>query len=103
MVLEVKRMTNEEAIELLQNVAWLGSDNGTYVYEALEMAIKALEKQIPKKAVKSNMFHEIGFCPNCNEPIRSRTCFKSTVGKIYISWCSECGQAVDWREEEVNE
>lgn len=65
-----------------------------------ELAIESFKKQIPKKPGKSNRVHELGFCPNCNEPIKSRTCFKSTVGKIYISWCSECGQAIDWREVE---
>lgn len=103
----MKIMTNEElAKSMLMELEGgyisysnMHRDHG----QGLKLIKYALEKQIPKKAVKSNGFHELGFCPNCNEPIKSRTSFKSTVGKIYISWCSECGQAIDWQEEEVNE
>lgn len=94
-------MTYEEAKKIMISAMCRVNDMPPSVVEAFRMYQDAFEKQIPKKIVKGNAFRELGFCPNCNEPIKSRTSFKSSVGKIYISWCSECGQAVDWREEEV--
>lgn len=38
-------MTTEEAIDILNNTAWLGSDNGIRVYPAVKMAVTALENQ----------------------------------------------------------
>lgn len=38
-------MTNEEAIYILNNTAWLGTDVGIKVYPAVKMAIEALENQ----------------------------------------------------------
>lgn len=37
-------MTNKEAIDILKNTAWLGTDNEIKVYPAVKMAIEALEK-----------------------------------------------------------
>lgn len=62
-------------------------------------AIRALEKQIPKKVKKGNGYRELGFCPSCGEAIKSRTRYRSSVGEINTTWCSECGQALDWRDE----
>lgn len=55
---------------------------------ALDMAISALEKQIPKKLpIVEELYH----CPNCGE--------KDAVlqGDNY---CFNCGQALDWSDEE---
>ena len=62
-------MTIEEAInELLDYVA--ENDKLTVNFEAVTMAIAALEKQIPKKATDIRYFGEagyyIGLCPCCN-------------------------------------
>lgn len=38
-------MTNEEAIDVLNNTAWLGTDVGIKVYPAVKMAVEALEKR----------------------------------------------------------
>lgn len=82
-------MKAEEAIMLIQAIPekiWDQMD--TAEKEAMEMAIEALEKQIPKKPVKwsNGTLH----CPNC-EKDNSCLCFKV---------CVECGQALDWSEEE---
>ena len=37
-------MTNEEAIYILNNTAWLGTDKGIEVYPAVKKAVEALEK-----------------------------------------------------------
>lgn len=56
--------------------------------EALGLAVKALEKQIPKKLpIVEELYH----CPNCGE--------KDAVlqGDNY---CFNCGQALDWSDED---
>jgi hypothetical protein len=70
------------------NFQILSDDNKNKRCEECEtaLAIKALEKQIPKKLTKD----EIGFCycPVCKqEPLRSKYCWR-------------CGQALDWSDEE---
>lgn len=90
-------MTNKEAIEELkkdydlyysEGVCW--ADDGTpdgKLLKALEMAISALEKQIPKK-VKWD--ENNAYCPVCN-------------GLVFYAdddCCSSCGQMLDWREYE---
>jgi hypothetical protein len=52
---------------------------------------EAIEKQIPKKVIKSSI-HGLGeSCPNC----------KSEVKGMYF-YCTACGQAIDWNEESEN-
>ena len=62
--------------------------------EAVKMAIEALEKQIPKKAIEVTdegfRFIHVFRCPNCNEKFGGRT----------AKYCYHCGQALDWSEEE---
>ena len=62
---------------------------------AVDKAIEALEKQIPKKpreAVQSGFF----WCPVCSKAIKMRI----EGSKINISYCPFCGQALDWSETE---
>ena len=41
-------MTNEEAINVLRNTAWLGTENDRErVEKAVELAVEALENEIP--------------------------------------------------------
>ena len=96
-------MTIQEAIGQLKcNV------EGDYInlddLEAFNLAIPALEKQIPKKPTPhivepveapikiGNMNWGRGttiyYCPNCKDFI-SRTC----------AYCRKCGQALDWGED----
>lgn len=56
---------------------------------AVEIAVKAMEKQIPKK-VRIEHHPKYGratFCPNCNR--MDVECW---------SYCPDCGQAIDWSE-----
>ena len=57
-------------------------------YEAVDMAIKALEMQIPKKP-KTDDRYVMYICPRCNEFI-----------KINKNYCMNCGQKLDWSDEE---
>ena len=68
--------------------------------QALELGVKALEKQIPKKptpidyekymdTVKNALFLKGSYwCPNCNHVVKCGT------------YCSDCGQKLDWSDEE---
>lgn len=51
---------------------------------ALEMAIKALEKQIPKKP-KTDDRYVMYICPWCNDFV-----------KVSHNYCQNCGQKLDW-------
>ena len=59
--------------------------------EALGIAIQALEKQIPKKPVKSEKqvvrYVNTYYCPICNLGI---------TGTNIAKWCYHCGQKLDW-------
>lgn len=83
----------EQAIKLLE---MLSSDEfqqftSSEFDDAIYMAIKALEKRIPKEPI-----HKDGeiICPNClGALIYSMHSFKG-------NYCDECGQAIDWSAEE---
>ena len=76
-------MTNEEAIiDIRENIQPIIGG------KSLDIAISAIEKQIPKK-VNISLKGTTGwntkcYCPNCSAFISN--------GK----YCSECGQALDW-------
>ena len=64
---------------------------------SLEIAIEALEKQIPKKPKEveekdEEEFYYLAFtCPSCDEAV---------VGQPYRpNFCKHCGQAIDWSEQ----
>ena len=66
--------------------------NAIYITEALDMAIEALEKQIPKKPI-SNSHDMFGIkcciCPVCHCHVYSTS----------NDFCHRCGQALDWSDE----
>ena len=87
-------MTLKEAITILKiakaEVEW----NYPLDYAiAIDTAISALEKQIPKKPISlgEDIDRDVGQCPNCKEIIDTYEDYK---------YCSDCGQAIDWRDEE---
>ena len=61
----------------------------------INAAIKALDKQIPKKPVSKYKYRDgENVCPSCETENRCR---------IVMSWekfCPDCGQAIDWEVEE---
>ena len=63
-------------------------------YKANEMAIQALEKQIPKKPIKSEKqvvrYVNTYYCPVCRLGI---------TGTNIAKWCYHCGQRLDWSDE----
>ncbi len=87
-------MTPKEAIKILEvaktEVEW---DYPLDYAIAIATAIEALEKQIPKKPISlgEDIDRDVGQCPNCKEIIDTYEDYK---------YCSDCGQAIDWRDEE---
>lgn len=57
--------------------------------EWLEKSKKALEKQIPKKPVLIVGDYDLPVCPECKQMIDDTE-----------SYCSTCGQALDWSDAE---
>lgn len=62
--------------------------------QSVEKAVQALEKQIPKKPVKSGnqvvRYVNTYYCPICNLRI---------TGANIAKWCYHCGQKLDWSDE----
>ena len=87
-------MTECEAIKELHEIRPRGGIIPQKRAEAIDMAINALEKQIPNKPVKKSFivpYEGINVCPSCKEPLG---------GKRH--YCSKCGQKLDWSDEECD-
>ena len=89
-------MTPQEAIKNIEiaiaEVEW------EYPMEyaiAFEIAIKALEKQMPKKPIKSDR-QEIRYTLTYDCP----TCGRQFTGTGFAGYCYHCGQALDWSDTE---
>ena len=66
--------------DIVQNVEDLNN--------AYDVAINALEKQIPKKP-KTDDRYVMYICPWCNDFV-----------KVSHNYCQNCGQKLDWSDEE---
>lgn len=94
-------MTEQEAIKYIKlfREEW-DVNSKTKNAEALDVAIKALEKQIPKKPFKTmdenNPYYKYmpWCCPCCRETLYEDT----EWGGQEFAYCTECGQKLDWRE-----
>lgn len=98
-------MDEQEAIEIL-TLSDDAKEQLPMLAPVYEVAVKALEKQIPKKPLLrfcgecqrdcSNCERYEDRCPNCN-------------GGLYVEcssnhqYCPNCGQRLDWREENEHE
>ena len=95
-------MTNEEAIKTIEvaiaEVEW----NYPMDYAiAFEMAISALEKQVPKKLKKKeeNQYSTFYDCPCCGGYLVSKIDGELYGGQKY-KYCYRFGQALDWSDNE---
>lgn len=89
-------MTNDEAIKILgyydvSDIHFYDTDGEEIPFtdwsDAIEMAISALRKQIPKQTIKPESPYFRYACPSCgNYPLSGH-------------YCGECGQAIDWEGE----
>ena len=88
-------MTEREAITKLKRKAYRTTCYGNKVLEHEEnlVAIEALEKQIPKKPIKSEnqvvRYVNTYYCPICELGI---------TGTNIAKWCYHCGQKIDWSD-----
>ena len=87
-------MTIKEAIQRIQvhsEILIKKQPLAVYTTEALNMAVKALEKQIPKKPRVDN--ESWLCCPKCNETFAM---FDMLNRRLLCCGC--CGQKLDWSE-----
>lgn len=104
-------MTNQEAIRLLDpqttrealaEIEYYAGFSGKdacikAIEDACIVAIAAMKKQIPKKPTyeadgyaDGELVYDIRVCPNCGKHFEVD----------YYDFCPDCGQAIDWSEEE---
>lgn len=69
--------------------------------EALEIGIEALEKQIPKKPIRHTAWEDFK-CPACGstEIRQYDTEYREYDKDCKFGYCSDCGQKLDWSDEE---
>ena len=87
-------MTYEEAIKILTELKPIPIDGFKIIAEAYDLAIEALEKQIPKKptnfAIDNNGYTIYDCeCPSCKQSHRELFPF---------AFCIHCGQALKWEK-----
>lgn len=84
-------MTNGETITSLKEMFPKGlCENDEY--KIAQIAIKALEKQIPKKVVIDNIY----ICPYCGANVET-DCGDDMLD-YRLNYCDNCGQKLDWSE-----
>lgn len=90
-------MTENEAIKELHKIRHRGGIIPQKRAEALDVAIQALEKQIPTKVQLRHIRKFDGFdegeCPTCGWTV-SRDCDGAD------NFCLDCGQKLDWGDDE---
>ena len=86
-------MTYEEAIKHFKSLQkrYTKEHNGR-MCEKVNLALEALEKQIPKKPRETRCAL---MCSSCGHKITEKGCKK--LNRFY---CKKCGQAIDWEENE---
>ena len=94
-------MTEQEAIKWVDDRMCYGrgkwSENHMpeidEYWQAGTLAMEALKKQIPMKAVGEHYAHMR--CPSCNHRIPSGG---GSSSRRRDNWCNYCGQKIDWSE-----
>lgn len=84
-------MITNEAIQAVKEVTGMSLPWNDRHYEALQMALSALEKQMPKKVRITTSTKR---CATCGRQL-------SGIGNIHPErrYCQRCGQAIDWVDE----
>ena len=84
-------MTYEEAIKILTELKPIPVDGFKIIAEAYDLAIEALEKQIPKKPTRTRGKYGHTECACCGWVV------ESFCGDLeQYPFCPNCGQAIDW-------
>ena len=96
-------MTLEEAIDFILNkiqidVRFCSDEDVEKTEAALKLAISALEKQMPKQPKYEDVDNVYGAikrtCTACGD-----VCMVSKGAKPYEHYCRQCGQALDWSDD----
>ena len=88
-------MTPQEAIKTFKTVVVYAPEKyENKYYKTIMLAIEALEKQIPKKPIKSDR-QEIRYTLTYDCP----TCGRQFTGTGFADYCYHCGQALDWSDD----
>ena len=93
-------MTNEETIDVLKDMKGVFGtrSHNQYSLPALDLAIQALEKQIPKKPYLDKSDERILYkCSNCKR-IRITKWDDSLRSGIETEFCPHCGQKFNWSD-----
>lgn len=95
-------MTHEEAMEVLDTIAYnAGGADRDKIMEACKHGVDALYRMVRRKPYRHKI--EYPYLPDvtvCQCPIclrRLRTALTTRMGDKY---CPDCGQAIDWEEED---
>lgn len=90
-------ISREEAVKHLEDIMGFVFDHKWK--ESMDMAIGDMQKQIPKKPylwgdgyADGVLIYDMWDCPNCEKPYE--------VDYEEYKHCPNCGQAIDWGEEE---
>lgn len=70
------------------------------ITEAMDMAIEALEKQIPTKVTHEATLYKSCTCPRCMNVVDKFEKFGDTKVRVRYDYCCLCGQKLDWSGEE---
>ena len=102
-------MTNQEAIKRIEEhiaIHKYRESHAIHIVEALEMAISALEKQIPVKPIRIDKNKEVDgnwkkVCPLCGRMLIERITTAEESYPRHYNYTGHCwcGQAIDWEEE----
>ena len=89
-------MTYKEAIKHFKSLQkrYTKEHNGR-MCEKINLALEALEKQIPKKPLH---MHKNYYCPICKED--GWMLWDDAIPNDMDKYCGICGQAIDWRDDE---
>ena len=88
-------MTYEEAIKHFKSLQkrYTKEHNGR-MCEKVNLALEALDKQIPKKPLHMNKNY---YCPICKED--GWMLWDDAIPNDMDKYCGICGQAIDWEED----
>ena len=88
----------EDLAAVLKNAKSMGCKEVKYFHniplENVEIVVKTLEKQIPKKPIKTQDIEGITdfYCCKCSRVVGEKS--------YKFLYCPKCGQAIDWKVEE---
>lgn len=73
------------------------SCNGRNIKAVIDIAIEAIEKQIPKKPIDDS--YPWVTCPTCSGSVFTEH-IREHIQNEETTYCEHCGQAIDWRTTE---